>query len=373
MSCFWEDAPVHTVKPRRSARVRAAAAGAAAVGLLVPSASTGHAAPGSAVPAAEFPSAVATVSSGWNIPWGLSWLPDGSALINERDSFQVFRLTRSGVRTKVGSVPHTVNAKPESGLRSIAVSPDFSRDHFVYVYHATAQGNRIARMTYDGSRLTGYKTLVTGIKKGGKNGGRIKFGPDGYLYATTGDAWTPGDAQNKNSLNGKILRMTKEGKPAPGNPFGTLVYSYGHRNPHGITWDPQGRLWETEIGENAYDELNLIKPGKNYGWPVCEGACAKPGMTDPKHQWRPAEATPAGLTYAEGALYIAALRGRRLWRVPVTGESVGTPVAHYVNAYGRLRVAEKVPGQDALWLTTDKAGKDADRVLRVELSRGSRL
>ncbi len=363
-----EDAPpVHTVRLRRSVTTRAVAAATVAAGLLTAQAATGHAAPNPSVPAPEIPSAVTTVSSGWNIPWGLSWLPDGSALISERDSFQIFRLTPSGVKTKVGTVPHTVNSKPESGLRSIAVSPDWSNDHSIYVYHATAEGNRIARMTYDGSTLSGYKTLVTGIKKGGKNGGRIKFGPDGFLYATTGDAWTPGDAQDKKSLNGKILRMTTDGEPAPGNPFGTLVYSYGHRNPQGLAWDEEGRLWETEIGEHAYDEVNLIEPGKNYGWPTCEGACSVAGMTNPKHQWRPAEAVPSGLTYADGALYVAALRGQRLWRIPIDGTSLGTPDAHYVNTYGRLRLAEKVPGRDKLWVTTDKAGKDADRVLQVDL------
>jgi glucose/arabinose dehydrogenase len=280
----------------------------------------------------------------------------------------MFRVTRSGAKTAITPEPQLAAPGTGQSLLGVAVSPNWHQDRHIFVYHRRAtEGIRIARLTYDGSKLTGYKALVTGIKAGMHNGGQIKFGPDGYLYATTGDAWTPGDAQNKNSLNGKILRMTKEGKPAPGNPFGSLVYSYGHRNSEGIAWDPQGRLWETEIGADTYDELNLIKPGKNYGWPICEGACAKPGMTDPKHQWRPAEATPAGLTYAEGALYIAALRGQRLWRVPVTGESVGTPVAHYTNRFGRLREVVRVPGERALWITTDRAGKGADRVLRVEL------
>ncbi|MFF8843839.1 PQQ-dependent sugar dehydrogenase [Streptomyces sp. NPDC015127] len=350
----------------RTSTVRAVAVAAA---LLVPFAGTGSASPvASGGDTVKEPSQVRTVSSGWNFPWGLSWLPDGSALIDERDSFKVFRLTPSGVKTLVGTVPHTVNSVPESGLRSIAVSPNWSQDHHVYIYHAAEEGNRIARMTFDGSRLSNYTTLVTGIKRGGVNGGRIKFGPDGYLYATTGEAWTSSDAQDKNSLNGKILRMTTEGKPAPGNPFGTLVYSYGHRSPQGLAWDAAGHLWATEIGKDGYDELNLIEPGKNYGWPTCEGGCSLAGMTDPKHQWRPAEAVPSGLTYADGSLYIAALRGARLWRVPVTGTTIGTPVPYFVNAYGRMRLAEKVPGQSKLWITTDKAGKDADRVLEVDLT-----
>ncbi|MET7615381.1 PQQ-dependent sugar dehydrogenase [Streptomyces sp. NPDC005408] len=344
------------------------AAAATTASLLVSLAGIGLAAP--APPAAvEDPAGVKVISSGWNHPWGMSWLPDGSALITERDSFQVFRLTPSGVKTKVATVPHVVNTKPESGLRSLAVSPTWSTDHYVYLYHAAEEGNRIVRMTYDGSTLSDYTPLVTGIKKGGTNGGQIKFGPDGYLYATTGEASTSSDAQDKQSLNGKILRMTADGKPAPGNPFGTLLYSLGHRNSQGITWDAQGRLWETEIGHDGYDELNLIEPGMNYGWPTCEGSCSEAGMTDPKVQWRPVEAVPSGITYVDGALYIGALRGQRLWRVPLTGASVGTPTAHYVGQYGRLRTVEQVPGKAALWITTDRAGKDKDLVLQVELTQ----
>jgi glucose/arabinose dehydrogenase len=162
--------------------------------------------------------------------------------------------------------------------------------------------------------------------------------------------------------------MTKDGRPAPGNPFGTLVYSYGHRNPQALAWDKQGRLWETEIGKDRYDELNLITPGKNYGWPTCEGACSTAGLINPKRQWRPAEGVPSGLAHADGALYIAALKGRRLWHVPVTGTHTGTPVAYYTNGFGRLRDVVKVPGRSVLRITTDKAGKNADRVLQVELS-----
>ncbi|WP_405623286.1 PQQ-dependent sugar dehydrogenase [Streptomyces sp. NBC_00076] len=353
--------------PRRRTTARVATAVAATAGLLVPLAESGHAAPVPTVPAAHAPSGIKTVSSGLTIPWGVAWLPDGSALVNERDSLKVFRTTPSGKRTEVTASPQI--AAPNSGqsLLGIAVSPNWANDHHVFIYHGAKEGNRIARLTFDGSKLTGYKTLVKGIKRGLHNGGRIKFGPDGYLYATTGDADNKHSAQDKKSLNGKILRMTKEGKPAPGNPFGTLVYSYGHRNPQGLTWDTQGHLWETEIGDAAYDELNLVKPGKNYGWPTCEGTCSAAGMTNPKHQWRPAKGVPSGLAYADGSLYVAALKGKRLWRIPVTGTTIGTPVAHYTNGYGRLRDVVKVPGKNALWITTDQAGKGGDRVLQVDL------
>ncbi|MER5430086.1 PQQ-dependent sugar dehydrogenase [Streptomyces sp. NPDC002588] len=165
----------------------------------------------------------------------MNWLPDGSALINERDSLKLFKVTPSGSRSEVAAEPRI--AAPGSGETLL-----------------------VARMTFGGSRPTGYTPLVTGIKAGLHNGGRLRFGPDGHLHATTGDPDDPDSAQDRNSLNGKILRLTKEGKPAPGNPFGSLVHSYGHRNPEGLAWDDRGRLWETEIGEDTHDELNLVSP-----------------------------------------------------------------------------------------------------------------
>ncbi|CAM5709453.1 hypothetical protein SALBM311S_10020 [Streptomyces alboniger] len=201
---------MHVDIPRRRATARVATAVAATAGLLVPLAESGHAAPVPTVPAAHAPSGIKTVSSGLTIPWGVAWLPDGSALVNERDSLKVFRTTASGKRTEVTASPQI--AAPNSGqsLLGIAVSPNWAKDHHVFIYHGAKEGNRIARLTFDGSKLTGYKTLVKGIKRGLHNGGRIKFGPDGYLYATTGDADNKDSAQNKKSLNGKVLRMTKE-------------------------------------------------------------------------------------------------------------------------------------------------------------------
>ncbi|MFI0817742.1 PQQ-dependent sugar dehydrogenase [Streptomyces sp. NPDC021098] len=362
------------MKSCRNTLVAAAATTALTAGLLLAQAGTGNAAPAAADSASSAPSTITTVSSGWSIPWGLSWLPDGSALITERDSFKLFKLTQSGTKTQVGTVPNVVTTSGEGGLMGLAVSPNWNTDHYVYLMHTASDGNRIARMTYDGSSLSGYKALVTGIKKNKyHNGGRLKFGPDGYLYATTGEAQTPDLAQDKNSLNGKILRMTTDGKPAPGNPFGTLVYSLGHRNPQGLTWDAQGRLWEAELGNSTYDELNLIEAGKNYGWPTCEGSCSTSGMTSPKRQWSVGDASPSGVTYADGALYMAALRGERLWRIPVDGTSAGTPKAYYTSSYGRLRTVETVPGKNTLWLSTTNADNNggepdgADKVFQVEL------
>ncbi|MFJ8629828.1 PQQ-dependent sugar dehydrogenase [Streptomyces sp. NPDC093568] len=324
------------------------------------------------------PSSIGTLSSGWTIPWGTDWMPDGSsALVTERDSFKVFRQAKDGTRKQLGSVPGVVTTDGEGGLLGVATDPGWATNHRVYFMHTAAEGNRIARMTYDGNSLSGYTVLLQGIKKNRyHNGGRLAFGPDGYLYASTGDAQNSSLAQDRNSLNGKILRLTTDGKPAPGNPFGTHVYSLGHRNPQGLAFDRSGRLWAAEFGNSAYDELNLIKPGANYGWPTCEGTCSVAGMTDPKKTWPVSQASPSGIAIVRNVIYMAALRGERLWRIPIDGdtENVGSATAYYVGTYGRLRTLTKVPGADQLWLTTtncDRNGGEpagADRILRVGIT-----
>ncbi|MFH8607311.1 PQQ-dependent sugar dehydrogenase [Streptomyces sp. NPDC018029] len=326
------------------------------------------------------PGTVTTISTGWTIPWGTAWLPDGSAaLVTERDAFRVWRVSKDGREKKpLGTVPESQTTGGEGGLMGVAVDPDWATNHYVYVMHTSSEGNRIARMTYDGTTLNGYKPLLKGIKKNKyHNGGRLAFGPDGHLYATTGDAQDKPLAQDRNSLNGKILRLTRDGKPAPGNPFGNYVYSMGHRNPQGIAFDAQGRLWEAELGDSKKDELNLIKPGGNYGWPTCEGACSVAGMTNPKKTWSVAEASPSGVAVVDGAVYMAALRGQRLWRIPINAgnEEVGSATSYYVGAYGRLRAVTAVPGADALWLTTTNADNmggqpdGSDKILKVTLSQ----
>ncbi|WP_327327030.1 PQQ-dependent sugar dehydrogenase [Streptomyces sp. NBC_01210] len=361
---------------RRSNSVgTAAVAGAAAlVAGLVQSANAGEPA---AVGAKGAPTGITTISTGWTIPWGTSWMPDGStALVTERNSFKVFKVTPTGARTQVGAVPNSQTTGGEGGLMGVAVDPDWASNHYVYFMHTSSDGNRIARMTYDGSTLKDYKALLQGIKKNKyHNGGRLAFGPDGYLYATTGDAQTGSNAQDKNSLNGKILRMTKDGRPAPGNPFNNYVFSMGHRNPQGIAFDPQGRLWEAELGQSSKDELNLIKAGKNYGWPTCEGNCSVSGMTNPKKTWSVSEASPSGVAIVDGAVYMAALKGERLWQIPINAgnENVGTAKAFYVGRYGRLRAVTKVPGSNQLWLSTTNAdgngGEPAgsDKIFRVTI------
>jgi glucose/arabinose dehydrogenase len=364
------------MRARRPRIARIAAATGAAAALLAGLFTVGQAsASPSSSPSTPLaaPADLAELSAGWSIPWGMDWLPDGSALYTERDTHQVVHLTPEGERTELGTVPNVVGGG-EGGLLGLAVSPDFATDQTFFVYHTAASDNRIARMTYDGTSIGGYEAILTGIEKStNHNGGRLAFGPDGYLYAATGDAGDPDLSQDTDSLNGKILRLTPEGEPAPDNPSGNAVYSYGHRNVQGLAWDDQGRLWASELGQSTWDELNLIEPGNNYGWPICEGTCGSEGMTDPRQTWSTAEASPSGLAFAGDALYMAALRGERLWRIPVSGTETGTPEPYYEGELGRLRTVATVPEGGALWLSTTNGDRNRgvptgeDVVYRVTL------
>jgi len=184
----------------------------------------------------------------------------------------------------------------------------------------------------------------------------MAIGPDGYLYVTTGETGNSSLAQDKGSLGGKILRLTLDGKPAPGNPFGTEIYSYGHRNIQGLAFDDQGRLWASEFGDTSWDELNLITKGGNYGWPLVEGSGSGEGLINPKIVWRTSDASPSGLAYWQGELWMAALRGGRLWEIPLDGTSTGKPIAHFTDTYGRLRSV--IPSHDGTSLLLTSSNTD---------------
>ncbi|WP_318207742.1 PQQ-dependent sugar dehydrogenase [Streptomyces sp. SJL17-1] len=325
-------------------------------------------------PAAGRATVTGTLTEGLKSPWGLAELPDGDLLVSSRDERTITRVDgRTGAKTSLGEVPGVVPGG-EGGLMGLAV-----RDGWVYAYLTAESDNRIVRMRYgggDGDRLGAPQPVLTGIPKGVvHDGGRIAFGPDRMLYAGTGETGRTGLAQDRESLGGKILRMTPEGKPAPGNPFpGSVVYSYGHRNVQGIAWDDEGRLWAAEFGQNTWDELNLVEPGKNYGWPEAEGQAGKAGFVDPVAQWPTSEASPSGIAYARGAIWMAGLRGERLWRVPLSGaERSGDPEAFLSEEYGRLRTV-LAGGGGRLWLVTSETdgrgtpGPGDDRILRLEVS-----
>ncbi|MFE6622091.1 PQQ-dependent sugar dehydrogenase [Streptomyces sp. NPDC057740] len=362
---------MHRVRPKTAA-VTAVTAAVVAFGVIQ---SPGA---GAAVPdeGAE-PSGISRLSDQLTVPWGISFLPGrAAALVTERNTGVVWKVGLDGTKKRVGSVPNAVWSKAtqdKGGLLGVAASPTWNgtTDKAVFFMETTAVDNRVVRMNFDGTRLSGYTPVLTGIVRDTQhNGGTIAFGPDRYLYVATGDAQQSRLAQKKNSLNGKILRITKTGAAAPGNPFGNRVYSYGHRNPQGLAWDRAGRLWETEIGLSTWDELNLVKPGKNYGWPSCEGSCSTGGMTNPKFVWSPDEGgVPAQIAIADNVIYASTLSGQRLWRLPLnsTGESVGRPTAYFKGSYGRLRALAKVPGTNQLWLGTSDRGPAKDLILKVPL------
>jgi glucose/arabinose dehydrogenase len=254
----------------------------------------------------------------------------------------------------------------------------------VYAYFTTESDNRIARMLYDekkpaGQQLGAPDTILRGIPKGTiHNGGRIAFGPDKMLYAGTGETGDTGLAQDRASLGGKILRMTPDGQPVHGNPWAdSVVYSYGHRNVQGLAWDSAKRLWASEFGQHTWDELNLVRPGRNYGWPDVEGKGGGSGSVAPVAQWRTDEASPSGIAYVGGSIWMAGLKGERLWRVPLAGaEPSAPPQAFLQGRYGRLRTLLPVGGAGggtAVWLVTSETdtrgtpGPGDDRILRLEV------
>ncbi|WP_406111852.1 PQQ-dependent sugar dehydrogenase [Kitasatospora purpeofusca] len=337
----------------------------------------------SPAPAAASVTVRGTVTDGLKSPWGLAVLPGGDLLVSERDSARVLRVSaKDGSKAVAGTVPG-VTSGGEGGLLGLALSPDFATDHRVYAYFSTGSDNRIVRLDLDPSRPAGSQlgaptVLLSGIPHGPRhNGGRIAFGPDGFLYAGTGDANDRSLAQDRDSLGGKVLRLTRDGTPAPGNPFpGSPVWSLGHRNVQGLAWDPQGRLWASEFGQDTWDELNLITPGGNYGWPTVEGTAGRAGFTDPVAQWHTADASPSGIAFADGAVWVAALRGTRLWRVPLDGDrAAGAPQEFLNGDYGRLRTVA-ADGDGGLLLVTDNTdGRGSprpgdDRILRLDVSAG---
>jgi glucose/arabinose dehydrogenase len=320
----------------------------------------------------------ATVAKDLKSPWGLAALPDGDLLVSSRDEGTITRVdSETGKLTPVGQVAGAAPAG-EGGLLGLALSPSYATDHQVYAYFTTASDNRIARMLYDEKRPAGQQlgapdTIFKGIPKGMiHNGGRIAFGPDKMLYAGTGETGDTSLAQDPKSLGGKILRMTKDGEPVHGNPEAdSVVYSLGHRNVQGLAWDKEGRLWAAEFGQNTWDELNLIGPGKNYGWPEVEGKEQKDGFVPPVAQWKTSEASPSGIAVAEGSVWMAGLRGERLWRIPLNGtEPVAEPEAFFTKKYGRLRTVLATGGDQLLLVTseTDSRGTPEpgdDRILKV--------
>ncbi len=323
---------------------------------------------------------VTQVATDTDIPWGLLTLPDGSVLYSRRDARDIIRLDpATGAKTTVGTVPNVAGTDGEGGLMGLAISANFVADRWLYIMHTSPTDNRIVRIKLNGLTLdtASEQVLVSGILRNKyHNGGRLRFGPDGKLYASTGDAQNGDNAQNLNNLSGKILRINPDGTVPSDNPFGSYVWSYGHRNPQGLAFDSQGRLWEQEFGNSVMDETNLITKGGNYGWPACEGTsgtCGTAGYIAPKYTYPTSEGSCSGIAIVRDILYVACQRGTRLYREVISGTSLTNVTAYFNGTYGRLRTVEPAP-DGGLWLTTTNTGdKDSvannsnEKILRVAL------
>ena len=323
------------------------------------------------------PRVAGTIATGLNVPWGVAFLPDGRALVGQRDRGVIVMIDPKAKEdnrvTEIGAIPGVfAEVSASRGLLGLALDPDDASQ--LFVFFTTAADQRIARVDVTDGKLGEIEPILTGIPTGkGHYGGQIRFGPDGFLYASVGDNQrVPTPAQDRDSLAGKILRITKDGKPAKGNPFDNEVWSWGHRNIEGLAFDGEGRLWASEFGADKADELNLIEKGGNYGWSIHEGRSDDPKYVSPKATWPVADCSPAGVAIAESTAFVAGLRGERLWSVPLDGANVGKPRAHFAGEYGRLRSVTTAP-DGSLWLgtsNTDGNGRprtDDDRILRVVL------
>ena len=314
------------------------------------------------------------IAQNLDTPWGIVFLPDGKILVTQRSG--LVSLIENGEIKTVAELTR-VKEVGEGGLLGLALHPDFPQNNFVYFYYtydSKANGtlNRVVRMNFKDDKLTDEKIIVDIIPGASNhNGGRIKFGPDGFLYITTGDAQDPSRSQDKNSLAGKILRVTFEGKPAPGNPFGNLVFSYGHRNSQGLAWDSTGRLWATEHGrsglQSGLDELNLIESGKNYGWPDIQGDEKKSGMVSPEVHSGSDTWAPAGAALIDNSIFFSGLRGSALYKYDLSPKKLEE---FFKNEFGRIR--DVVAGPDGmLYISTsnlDGRGTpqvNDDKIIRI--------
>ncbi len=317
------------------------------------------------------------VATGLAVPWGITFLPGqpdpGTALVSERDTARILRITPGREPVEVGVVPGVVpgiERSGEGGLLGLLWVPD-SRERPLYAYLSTSKDNRIVRMSYDGKRIGKPQVVLAGIPTGvNHNGGRLALGPDGLIYASTGETYVLDLAQDKGSLGGKTLRMTIDGQVPPDNPFGNMVWSLGHRNIEGLSFDNTGLLWSSEFGADTWDELNLIEKGQNYGWPLAEGSNGENGFVRPVSQWPTELCSPGSVSVTRGHAWVPALQGECLWAVPLTGEVAGRQVRWLTEQYGRLRTAQLAP-DGAMWLTTsNKDGRGDprpgdDRIMRV--------
>lgn len=321
------------------------------------------------------PKVAGTVADGLNVPWSIAFMPNGDALVSQRDEATIVVVKRSGRVRTIGPVSgQQVASGSEAGLLGLAIDPQDPTSVFAYL--STAQDNRVVRMSYRNGRLADTRVIIEGIPLGPgiHQGGRLAFDNSGSLFVSTGDAGKPELAQDTGSMAGKILRVDTDGKPHPDNPFNNRVFSYGHRNVQGLAFDAQGRLWASEFGADASDELNRIKRGGNYGWPEVEGMSGDKDteFVEPQAIWPTDDASPAGIAITRGTVFMGALRGERLWSIAIGSGTASQERDYLKRRYGRIRDVVVAP-DGSLWISTSNTDgrgevRDGDdRILRVRL------
>ncbi len=315
------------------------------------------------------------VQTNLDTPWEIAFLPDGDMLITERAG----KLKRFG-NTNATITVEGVREAGEGGLLGMALHPSFGDNNFVYLYFTTANlTNKVVRYKLNRDVLENPTTIIENVPGANNHdGGRIAFGPDQKLYITTGDAQTESNAQNTQSLAGKILRINNDGTIPNDNPFGNAVYSYGHRNPQGLAWDDQGQLWATEHGRSGvlsgYDELNRIEKGKNYGWPDLQGDDTGPGKEKPvQHSGNTTTWAPADIVIVGNTLYFGGLRGQSLYHSTISGTTAGIPIANFTKTYGRIRALAFHDGY-LYFSTSNQDGRGSpnpqdDKILRLRITK----
>lgn len=332
---------------------------------------------------------VEEIAAGLDTPWEIAFAPDGRIFVTERPGR--LRVIENGkLRAEpVATVPDVTEAG-EGGLLGMVLAPDFATSGNLYFYHTYNSGgtkNRVVRYTLTdraAARGLGAQQIIFDNIPGASthDGGRIAIGPDGKLYFTCGDAANRDNPQNRDSLAGKIHRLELDGKIPADNPFpGSSVYTYGHRNPEGLAWQPgTNQLYATEHGNSANDEVNKIVAGSNYGWPEIQGTQTREGMVTPlitsgaNSTWAPSGATfVAANTFPQlrGSFLFAGLRSATLWKLDVDTRQL-TPLLgdQYGNGYGRVRAVKEGPDENLYILTSNQDGRGSptatdDRLLRL--------
>jgi len=327
---------------------------------------------------------VEVVAKGLEIPWSLVFMPDGRLLVPERHG-RVRVIDTARGTADIALTIDNVFTEGEAGLLGLALDPAFASNRLVYVYYtARSSGgaaNRVVRYRESGGRLAEPVVLLDNIPANTiHDGGRLRFGPDGLLYITAGDAANEGLAQDVASYAGKILRINADGTTPRGNPFSSPIYSYGHRNPQGLDWHPAtGDLWASEHGATGNDEINVVEGGANYGWPLIQGNETLPGMREPITFYNPAIA-PSGASFYRGQrfpqftnnLFVATLRGTLLLRLridPSARRLIGQERL-LEGQFGRLRDVVTGPDGYVYFCTNNRDGRgdptsDDDRIARL--------